>query len=636
MFGMLCHLPAPTAAAVLPCSNCAALSDWLTAALPLHPGLQVVCHLRASGAWQGAVHRTPPREQAAQQQQQQLGSGDRLSTEEVEALEGQIVYELGGSGGGSPVPLTAGVLAKRSLDDEVGAAEPGGALAGGAAGTGGGFSTGGLQQLAAKLRNGSLTPQRAALAPAGGSGRYSSYEDSVESKQSGPPGSAAGGFGRGAAGGYGEAGGGSSGRGRVPPLHLSRVSVADLLHASGELPGGAGGTPAHQLQHVSKQAAASISRLAQSMHSGGMGAVTPGDIRAALSGGGLALQAVLTVGGMLAVLYCMRMRRQGYTCRPAPPAAAAAGASGGAPPSALPDGAADTSGASRGYGAAGVAQNLAAAGLFATPQVSLRGVAAEGDYPNLGSPAGYPTGGRGNGTAAAAFNAALAAEVRQPLQQQELSLLPGPEQLQGADAAAGCASAAAAAGAEPPPAAAAVGELSAAFEFCLPFCTAAAAAAATPCLALVGRPPVGGMDAESGQPHAAAASPDAMGGWEPAAALHDAFAAAAPDAAAVPACCPSMALLAPELPPPAADGSELVGSAATLAAVLPAGLPAEGWGSRTASPPGSQQPSPRGGAAQLCSDAGSVCLQAATPAAAVLAQLGSLFINEKTGQIMQR
>lgn len=96
------------------------------------------------------------------------------------------------------------------------------------------------------------------------------------------------------------------------------------------------------------------------------------------------------------------------------------------------------------------------------------------------------------------------------------------------------------------------------------------------------------------------------------------------------------------------------GTAAALAALLPEGLPAEGWDSHPPSLSGSCPPSlhssrpgsPRGPAPLLpaaassaavpCSDTGSVCSQAATPAAAALAQLGSLYINEKTGQIMQR
>lgn len=242
-----------------------------------------MCHLRSSTQWQRATPHSSPPQHAGQQQGELLSGQDRLSTEDLEALEGQIVYELGGSGGTTPVALPGGQAGTRLLADEV-AAGP----AGGSSGAADGFTIGGLQQLAAKLRNGSQTPEQQGLRhAAGGSGRYSSYEDSVDSKQSGPPGSAAPHGRRGGAGTSGvpgEAGPGSGGRSRVPPLHLSRVSVADLLHASDELPAGASSSPAEQLQRLSKQAAASISRLAQSMHSSGMGAVTPGDIRAALSG----------------------------------------------------------------------------------------------------------------------------------------------------------------------------------------------------------------------------------------------------------------------------------------------------------------------------------------------------------------
>lgn len=301
---------------------------------------------------------------------------------------------------------------------------------------------------------------------------------------------------------------------------------------------------------------------------------------------------------------------------------------------------------------AGEAQNLAAAGLFSTPHVNLRGVAAEGDYPNLASPSGWPTGGPANGAAAAAFNAALAAEVSQPEQLEELSL----DELGGAEAAAG---------AEPPLLPAAAGEQTAVggFEFSMPVSAAAAAAAATPCLALAGRLPAARGCDEVDQPDAAADSPDAMDAWSPAAALHDAFTAAAPAAApaasavaadAAPASCSGLPPLQLQLPAVHAVGIDLSGPASLLAALLPEGLPAEGWDGRPPSlhgscPPslhGSRPASPWGPAPLLpaaassatipCSDAGSVCSQAATPAAAALAQLGSLYINEKTGQIMQK
>jgi hypothetical protein len=81
---------------------------------------------------------------------------------------------------------------------------------------------------------------------------------------------------------------------RANPLHLSRVSVADLLHGGKHGQGGGAGQPGlsplaggggHQLRSVSKQAQASINRLAASMHGGGLAGVTPADIRAALAGG---------------------------------------------------------------------------------------------------------------------------------------------------------------------------------------------------------------------------------------------------------------------------------------------------------------------------------------------------------------
>lgn len=150
------------------------------------------------------------------------------------------------------------------------------------------FHTAGLQQFAAKLRNGSGTPvveSQAALA------RYAGYEDSVDSRQTPMPhglasaGSSSAGVGglmdgsqRGAAG--------STTRPRVPPLRFSRMNVAELLHGS-EAEGSSQHAQQgqHRLLSMSRHEADSISRLAASMHSSGLGAVTPGDIRAALSGG---------------------------------------------------------------------------------------------------------------------------------------------------------------------------------------------------------------------------------------------------------------------------------------------------------------------------------------------------------------
>ena len=85
--------------------------------------------------------------------------------------------------------------------------------------------------------------------------------------------------------------------------------------------------------------------------------------------------------------------------------------------------AADTAEGSGGYSPAGLAQNLAAAGLFATPAgAGWRGQAAEGDFPNLASPAWHPadvagtyTGGTSApATAAATFGTGLAAESATP------------------------------------------------------------------------------------------------------------------------------------------------------------------------------------------------------------------------------
>ncbi|EFN59313.1 hypothetical protein CHLNCDRAFT_137684 [Chlorella variabilis] len=357
------------------------------------------------------------------------GGSQVLSAEE---LDGQVVYELGQSGEHA-VPLSAGIGAKRSLGDEIeatgqhvpadlgdgadptsgagggfgwgwGAAGAGGAPggeaaaagivygnsgaavdgmhstggAGGAAGggeAGSGFTTAGLQHIAAKLRNGSMTPARAAAPP--GDGRYASYEGSVESSRQGAaPGSlgvaaAASGAGGRVSGTLRQAAGGT--RGRPTPLHISRVSVADLLQGSG---GEAGSEPqpgeAPQLHTMSRQAQASISRLAASMHGGGMQGVTPNDIRTALSGG----------------------------------------RAGAVPASALRDAAVEFTDITGRTWSHGVAQNLAAAGLFATPEVSSRPPApAEGEYPNLGLPAWTAGGAAAGGSSAAAFGSALAAEA---------------------------------------------------------------------------------------------------------------------------------------------------------------------------------------------------------------------------------
>lgn len=189
-----------------------------------------------------------------------------------------------GLGYGAPGEAGAGPAVFLGLGAAVGglgAGAAGAGTAGASAGGAGGFSTAGLQHLAAKLRNGSLSPGDRPLQPAGGSGRYASYEGSVESKQTA-------GYSAGPSSAVPASGGASgSGRSRVPPLHLSRVSVADLLQGGGSgEPGPSGSAGAQgQLQAVPREMQASISRLAQSMHGSGMAAITPADIRAALLGG---------------------------------------------------------------------------------------------------------------------------------------------------------------------------------------------------------------------------------------------------------------------------------------------------------------------------------------------------------------
>ena len=467
------------------------------------------------------------------------------------------------------------------------------------AGAGGGFTTAGLQHLAAKLRNGSVTPGGGPLQPAGGSGRYAGYEDSVESKQGAGPGAAPGS----AAPASGGAASGS-GRARVPALHLSRVSVADLLQGGGSddpSPSGSGGVPG-QLHAVSRQAQASISRLAQSMHSSGMAAVTPADIRAALAGAGPALADMLPAACVHTHSPAIACHIRSHTRR----CASRAGQGQGAP-GAVPYTAAGGEAGAQGAGAAatearlaGVAQNLAAAGLFATPEVSTRPMApAEGvDFPNLGSPA-WPAGGQQPSTAAAAFNAALAAEVSAAslaMQQQEGQGQPPPPEWQ--DTAD---SAAAAAGTIGAPAAALAADvralpLSLAADSQYAAAASAADSCALPAFAFDSAPPW-----QTGSPralhlHQPAPPADPSGLLLPL--LHAAVAAPLEPALAgnLPAACD------------AAPAWE-----ATAAAADAAGL-----------------------AAGTDATAGAGCAQAMTPAAAALAQLGNLYLNERTGQIMHK
>lgn len=582
---------------------------WIKAACPAAPNaenpaaaasvlLQGISRLAASS---GSLHS--------------FHGGSSAAATPRQPAEDQVVYELALPGSspqhGSGIPTAALGGAKRSLGDEIvlaadleggeaadvfdglgdqgaatgdvfhgldaavgtlGGAGAGGGLTGAGAPAAAGFTTAGLQHLAAKLRNGSMTPDGHRLQPAGGSGRYASCEDSVGSKQSSAaPGSVGGMAG---AGGSSLAGlGGSTGRARVPALHLSRVSVSDLLHGGG-VDGGTGQGQPGQLHSVSRQMQASISRLAQSMHGSGMAAVTTSDIHAALSGaevggGPLAVCGVslLLLAERLAchrhasgrLLACVLEKRQQLSS----PSSAGSGAP---PPTALHDAAGEFTGESGTGGGGlrpGLAQNLAAAGLFATPEVSSRPLTAEGDYPNLGSPA-WPAGGHGNGTAAAAFGAALAAEVSAT----SLSLQP-PQR-----AAPDCVTAAAA---EEP-------------------ATTAAAAAA------------GAAEAAGG---CVSSVPLELVTW------------AAPPAAQV------LSDLHLDLPGlPAGD-------------TLPAGLLADAASaalaaSRLHSAAASAAAAAAAAAAPAGTDWWDVSPQAATPAAAALAHLGSLYLNEKTGQIMQK
>jgi hypothetical protein len=403
-----------------------------------------------------------------QQQGQQRQALDRAS---IEALESQIESELRRSGasgqqGGGGVPLSSGTGAKRSLGEDIdasgqlaaaaagygwalqqGAAEggaggmvfgslgdaigsleyssageegpAGGSYGKGSKGSGADLTTAGLAHFAAKLHNGGITPGCNQLAPAGGSGRYAtSLDENLDSQQW----AAAAAAGR--QGGAARAAGASRTRPPgVPALSISRISIADLLEGSTadasllqhqQLLGG------QQLQPVSRKEQASISKLAASMHSGGMAAgVTPADIRAALAGAAVRLccwgQAKAGWDWHADILICaclfasqpalmLKLHPLGMT-------AVCAGSYAGM------HGAGD---AAEGYSPAGLAQNLAAAGLFATPEVSSsRPLSAEGDYPNLASPA-WPASaaGGGGGTAvpatAATFGTGLAAEAATP------------------------------------------------------------------------------------------------------------------------------------------------------------------------------------------------------------------------------
>jgi hypothetical protein len=237
-----------------------------------------------------------------------------------------VVYELGQPGAqqwGTPLSV-AGIPAKRSLAVEAegsgqhlpggagdagwgfhlapgagagqaaglaaaaaGEATPGalvhgglGAAVGGLHGAAGGGGGGGDLSSVGSQRNGGRTPTLPAAAGLGG-GRYAGYEDSVESKQAGGPLGSAARLPGGVAGGHRHAAAAGARLGPTP-LHMSRVSVADLLQGSGGEPGG--GQAGLLGRSLSRRDQASINRLAASIHGAGGHAVTPADIHSALSG----------------------------------------------------------------------------------------------------------------------------------------------------------------------------------------------------------------------------------------------------------------------------------------------------------------------------------------------------------------
>ncbi len=229
------------------------------------------------------------------------GTVRRVLNDEMEATgdssDARTGIEAAAAGGGGP-----GVLYGCLGDALGGLGEgglPGNLVYGSAAAAigaeGAALTTAGLQQFSAQLPSGGVTPvpeQQAAP------GRYAGYEDSVESKQAArPPGLATAGSSSAGADGFvdgnkGGAAGGST-RPRVPPLRFSRMNVAELLHSSDAE--GASQQGQHRLLSMSRQDADSISRLAASMHRSGLGAVTPADIRSALSGG----DTLFSVGSVL-------------------------------------------------------------------------------------------------------------------------------------------------------------------------------------------------------------------------------------------------------------------------------------------------------------------------------------------------
>lgn len=311
----------------------------------------------------------------------------------------------------------------------------------------------------------------------------------------------------------------------------------------------------------------------------------------------------------------------------------------------------DTSG---GHSHTGVAQDLAAAGLFATPHVGApgRGQTAEGDYPNLGSPA-WATGGRGNGTAADAFGATLASEVSTPPQQpQPQSQQPQPPGQHGlaaaiADAAVDFAAALAGfrVGLEQQPTTPAFAVRS------KPAVVAAAAPvpglgpwggpAAFPAFALdlgssceLGAGGAGPVDLGAGQ-SADSSSAATAGLLDAAGLLSD------PEDVSLlppPLCCAGLLSLHLELPGLPLDAADApAASSAAVFSDMPSCGPTSASTSAPVSAPGSCPASARGFPPPApWSDPGAVLLQAQTPAAAALANLGSLFINERTGEIMQR
>lgn len=249
------------------------------------------------------------------------GSPAGTPQRQADGAEGQVVYELGRDTGGRTVSVPHGTTTgvKRSLGGDIEVEAKGqhvpagglntaatGAAGHGAIGGGGGWAVGGsggmdgggdgpAQESPAGMVFGNLgsAMEGLQLTPAGFGGFATTGQGqgvaSFGQHQHGGATPAVAAAGSAAAGGTGLGGpAGSSrqaaagGRGHPTPLHISRVSVADLLHGPGIESGGS----ARQLTShtLSQRDQASVSRLAASMHGGGMPGVSPADIKAALSG----------------------------------------------------------------------------------------------------------------------------------------------------------------------------------------------------------------------------------------------------------------------------------------------------------------------------------------------------------------